>query len=281
MEKIKRILDLSPLQQELVEKNIGLAFFFSRHAMGIDQDEALSLAMEGLSVAAMTFRDGAGKFGTWAALAIKSKFRSYKQAVNSLKRGGDFFIVSMEDPVLCNDSYSIPLTIADTVIDETAISASDSVMTEQDSVILNEVIKLLDPRSLDILRRRFGLGGADPLTLEQVGKIHGITRERTRQLEKLAINRLKKIHGCGQFKLSSTPHEYEDLSKDNAVKGKLEKMGPTLPPKVKATRRRWKKLWARKRAATRPNPIKVDYVPTTAVVGPGRKLELLRVLLHS
>lgn len=52
-------------------------------------------------------------------------------------------------------------------------------------------LKSLSPREQDVLRLRFGIGGTDPHTLEQVGKALHITRERARQLEFQALDKLR------------------------------------------------------------------------------------------
>lgn len=49
---------------------------------------------------------------------------------------------------------------------------------------------VLDSRSADIIRRRFGLGGRDEQTLEDIGQILGLTRERVRQLQVKALEAL-------------------------------------------------------------------------------------------
>ena len=49
----------------------------------------------------------------------------------------------------------------------------------------------LDDREKDVVRMRFGLDGTDPLTLEQVGKHFGVTRERVRQIEARTMSKLK------------------------------------------------------------------------------------------
>jgi RNA polymerase primary sigma factor len=49
----------------------------------------------------------------------------------------------------------------------------------------------LTPREREILRLRFGLENIRPHTLEDVGKIFNVTRERIRQIEAKAIKRLK------------------------------------------------------------------------------------------
>jgi len=43
-----------------------------------------------------------------------------------------------------------------------------------------------------VIMLRFGLDGDDPQTLERIGKIFGVTRERIRQIEQKALNKLRK-----------------------------------------------------------------------------------------
>ncbi len=52
----------------------------------------------------------------------------------------------------------------------------------------------LDPRERSILVHYFGLEGQEPKTLEEIGQIFGISRERVRQLKERAIAKLKKLH---------------------------------------------------------------------------------------
>ena len=49
----------------------------------------------------------------------------------------------------------------------------------------------LPPRDATVIRLRFGLEGRQPLTLDEVGELYGITRERVRQLEKRSLKRLR------------------------------------------------------------------------------------------
>jgi RNA polymerase primary sigma factor len=49
----------------------------------------------------------------------------------------------------------------------------------------------LEARQADIIRRRFGLAGLDQQTLEEVGSIYGVTRERIRQIEDKALRKLR------------------------------------------------------------------------------------------
>jgi len=57
---------------------------------------------------------------------------------------------------------------------------------------LKELLSGLDPREETILRLRYGINGGNPMTLAQIGKKLNLSRERVRQLEKRAKERLKK-----------------------------------------------------------------------------------------
>lgn len=50
--------------------------------------------------------------------------------------------------------------------------------------------RVLDGRELDIIRRRYGFGGADPQTLEEISQEYGLSRERIRQIEGKAMKKM-------------------------------------------------------------------------------------------
>ena len=57
---------------------------------------------------------------------------------------------------------------------------------------VGSLIALLDAREKKIISQRFGLDGGKPKTLEDVGKDFGITRERIRQLQNIALAKLRR-----------------------------------------------------------------------------------------
>jgi RNA polymerase primary sigma factor len=59
--------------------------------------------------------------------------------------------------------------------------------------LLGKLLKQLNPRESRILRYRFGLDGEKERTLEEVGEEFGVTRERIRQLQNMALQRLKRM----------------------------------------------------------------------------------------
>ena len=57
---------------------------------------------------------------------------------------------------------------------------------------LDELLQQLGSREREIIRRHYGLDGIEPCTLEQVGSVLGITRERARQIEARALSKLRR-----------------------------------------------------------------------------------------
>lgn len=74
--------------------------------------------------------------------------------------------------------------------DEVSGEPPGSSDTDTPAEIIERALKTLDDRSRDIIIRRFGLGGCVE-TLEQVGAVYGVTRERIRQIEARSIRRLR------------------------------------------------------------------------------------------
>jgi RNA polymerase primary sigma factor len=79
----------------------------------------------------------------------------------------------------------------DLVQNESASSPEEEVLTKAMRERLNEVLETLLPREAEILKLRFGLSDGTSHTLEQLGHIFGITRERVRQIEKKALMKLR------------------------------------------------------------------------------------------
>nr|WP_082780960.1 RNA polymerase sigma factor RpoD/SigA [Cephaloticoccus primus] len=76
--------------------------------------------------------------------------------------------------------------------DENAITPFESLSDRSQNSDLHQMINSLDHREAEIIRLRFGLEGRDPLTLEEVGRRFHVTRERIRQLEYLALNKMRR-----------------------------------------------------------------------------------------
>jgi RNA polymerase primary sigma factor len=83
-------------------------------------------------------------------------------------------------------------TFGEIVGDENAVSPFESLRERNLNSDLHAMVDSLDKREAEIIKLRFGLDGRDELTLEEVGKKFHVTRERIRQLEYLAITKMRK-----------------------------------------------------------------------------------------
>jgi RNA polymerase primary sigma factor len=95
--------------------------------------------------------------------------------------------LSLETPVGEDDEEELGSLIEDIGAPDPEESALQVLMNED----LRKQLDLLPQRELQVLQLRFGLSGEEPLTLNEVGRRMGITRERARQLEAQALNRLR------------------------------------------------------------------------------------------
>ncbi|MFF1509260.1 RNA polymerase sigma factor RpoD/SigA [Streptomyces sp. NPDC058326] len=99
------------------------------------------------------------------------------------------------DPVSLNMSVDDQgeTQFGDLLEDTSAISPEQSVLTLLRSEELDDLIDKLDHRTASIIRMRYGIEDGRERTLTEVGKEHGLTRERIRQIEKHALLELKKM----------------------------------------------------------------------------------------
>jgi RNA polymerase sigma factor (sigma-70 family) len=77
--------------------------------------------------------------------------------------------------------------------DEDSVSQEDSLYQKELVGILREALVTLPDRERTILWRRFGISGEDEMTLEEIGKTLGLSRERVRQLERDAKLKLRDL----------------------------------------------------------------------------------------
>src|SRR5438876_5228841 len=96
---------------------------------------------------------------------------------------------SLDAPIGDDDSNNF----AEVVQDENADTPYEQLEDKTITKMLHEMIKTLDPREATILKFRFGLDGGSEKTLEEVGQKFGVTRERVRQIQNIALNKLRKM----------------------------------------------------------------------------------------
>ncbi len=94
--------------------------------------------------------------------------------------------ISLETPVGDDDS-----TLGDFLANQESESPYDMVQNRELASRVTEVLSTLTEREEKIIRLRFGIGEKAEYTLEEIGKQFNVSRERIRQIEKKALNRLR------------------------------------------------------------------------------------------
>lgn len=82
-------------------------------------------------------------------------------------------------------------SVGDLVADHNAESGYGNLVKEANSQIVRAVLDTLPTRESEIMKMRFGIDQEKAMTLEEVGKVYGITKERIRQIENKAIRKLR------------------------------------------------------------------------------------------
>ena len=94
--------------------------------------------------------------------------------------------ISLDMPIGEEDS-----TLEDLIPDEKSLSPNDSLLEKDLAHQVNKLLSGLSPREEKILRLRFGIGEDGESTLEEIGRQFGLSRERIRQIEAKALERLR------------------------------------------------------------------------------------------
>jgi RNA polymerase primary sigma factor len=84
-------------------------------------------------------------------------------------------------------------TFGELVGDESETTPLENLQQKSISKDIKSVITRLDDREAEIIQLRFGLDGSRPLTLEEVGEKFDITRERVRQIQNIAIHKMRRL----------------------------------------------------------------------------------------
>jgi RNA polymerase primary sigma factor len=95
--------------------------------------------------------------------------------------------ISLETPIgEEEDSH-----LGDFIEDQKAVSPSDAVINTSLKKEIEDILKTLTPREEMVIKLRFGIGDGSERTLEEVGQIFSVTRERIRQIEAKALRKLR------------------------------------------------------------------------------------------
>ncbi len=104
--------------------------------------------------------------------------------------------VSIDRNVGDNEDNSISDFIEDDTVDRPERCAANEMLHQK----LEDLLKTLTPRERDVIRYRYGIGASYAYTLEEIGRIFRVTRERVRQIETKALEKLQNPQRLGQLK---------------------------------------------------------------------------------
>ena len=83
-------------------------------------------------------------------------------------------------------------TVGETIVDENAINPEHSLQADEVAHLITHWVKALPDKHRRVLEHRYGLGGAEICTLEEVAADLGLTRERVRQIQIEALDQLRR-----------------------------------------------------------------------------------------
>jgi RNA polymerase primary sigma factor len=100
-----------------------------------------------------------------------------------------------QDPVSLDEAVSSddPRRFLDLVRDDKSPGLDESIIRESTHDRLRELLMLLNPIEKDIIRRRFGLGDDTDQTLDEIGKLYNLSRERVRQIQAQGLMKMRRM----------------------------------------------------------------------------------------
>jgi RNA polymerase primary sigma factor len=125
-------------------------------------------------------------------------------------------------------------TFGEIVGDDSAVSPYEGLREKNLNTDLSDMVNSLDKREAEIIKLRFGLEGREELTLEEVGKKFHVTRERIRQLEYLALTKMRKAMAKHEAVRTTDEIEQDERARQRMavirefVESKTKKQQPKL-----------------------------------------------------
>ena len=140
-----------------------------------------------------------GRSPSTAELAKSTKLPKAK--VEQIQAGIQQDPISLDEHVANDDSRKY----IDLVRNEDETALDEQLIRENTYDKVRELLQLLNPMEKDIIRRRFGLGDDTDQTLDEIGKIYNLSRERVRQIQAQGLMKIRRM--CERRQISMpTPH---------------------------------------------------------------------------
>lgn len=108
----------------------------------------------------------------------------------------EYTVASLDSQV----SEEMDGTLLDTIQDDTIVDPITNINIQERKKAIDEILNKLSPRERKILIMHFGLCGQEKHSLEEISKEMNITMERVRQIESLALNKIRGMNGSNRLR---------------------------------------------------------------------------------
>jgi len=176
------------VRADLIEHNIRLVVYIARkfENTGICLEDLISIGTIGLIKAVNTFQPAKNiKLATYASRCIENEILMFLRRNTKLRSE-----ISLDEP-LNVDWDGNELLLSDILGTDHDVVFKE-IETEVDQYLVNEAVKKLPQRDMDIINMRFGLFGKKELTQKQVAEKMGISQSYISRLEKRIIKKLRR-----------------------------------------------------------------------------------------
>lgn len=187
-------LFLTPEEKnKLAEENFNIIHYVAKSFSntGLGHDELVSIGSVGFVKALNTYTEKKGaKFSTYAVACVRNEIlhflRKEKKHVDNTVLSGN---------AVYSDGEGGVLTIEDTLSNEMNNEAfvEDIILLKEDIKVLMEAIEQLSERDQFIIKNRYGIGGGQIMTQEEIGRILGMSQANISKLEQGIIAQLNSI----------------------------------------------------------------------------------------
>ena len=161
----------------------GISKYLINHAGVIRVPEHTAERMRKMEIAAASLRQENGEEPTSAEIAEKCGMPEEK--VTELRK---------LSPEVCSLDVSVgDSSLGTLIVDSQSEVPQEAFVRRELERIMEELLGMLDPRQQKILRMHFGMEDGICHSMEEIGKELGISKERTRQIERQAMERLQKM----------------------------------------------------------------------------------------
>ncbi len=172
----------------LIEHNLRLVAHIVKkyNTQQSDADDMLSIGTIGLIKAVDSYSPDKGvRFSSYASRCIENECLMYLRSQK--KRAQD---ISMNEPIE-TDKHGNELTLVDVIAAQG--SFADDIENKMGCKSMKELIdRQPDSREMRIIRMRYGLDGAEPLTQKETAELFGISRSYVSRIEKKVLEELRK-----------------------------------------------------------------------------------------